>query len=60
MIRKGNLRPVIKWAGGKSQLLGEISSRYPKELGKSINKYAEPFIGGGAVLLHILEHYTLS
>ncbi len=41
------VRPVLKWAGGKTQLLPQIAQRYPQELGKKISKYAEPFIGGG-------------
>ncbi len=53
------LKPFIKWAGGKGQLLEEIGSRYPMELGKSIRKYAEPFVGGGAVLFDILGKYLL-
>lgn len=48
------IKPIIKWAGGKGQLLGEIRRRYPAGLGTSITKYAEPFVGGGAVLLDIL------
>ncbi|MBP3222613.1 MAG: DNA adenine methylase [Actinomycetaceae bacterium] len=44
-VRK--LHPVVKWAGGKTQLITQISKRYPLELGKSITKYAEPFVGGG-------------
>ena len=61
-LRKANpekVKPIVKWAGGKSQLLDEIQKRYPKELGKRINKYAEPFVGGGAVLLNILSEYEL-
>ncbi len=50
-------RPFVKWLGGKGQLLPEIRKIYPKELGKSITKYAEPFIGGGAVLFDILNRY---
>lgn len=38
-------RPVLKWAGGKTQLLPAISRRLPKH----IETYFEPFIGGGAV-----------
>ncbi|WP_048113873.1 DNA adenine methylase [Candidatus Methanoplasma termitum] len=53
------LRPFIKWAGGKNQLLPEIQKRYPKELGKDINKYAEPFVGGGAILFDIVTSYDL-
>ena len=52
-------KPFIKWVGGKGQLLSEINKLYPVELGKSINKYAEIFIGGGAVLFDILSKYTL-
>jgi len=52
--------PFIKWAGGKSQILEEIRSKYPKKLGKELNKYAEPFVGGGAVLFDILNKYDLS
>jgi DNA adenine methylase len=54
-----NLKPFLKWAGGKGQLVEEISKRYPSELGKSIKRYAEPFIGGGAVLFDILNKYEL-
>ncbi len=44
------VKPVLKWAGGKRQLLDEIRSCIPDFLGT----YYEPFIGGGAVLLNIL------
>ncbi len=51
-------KPFLKWAGGKNQLLSEIGKYYPfDKLG--ITKYAEPFIGGGAVLFDILNKYTL-
>lgn len=44
-------KPFIKWVGGKSQLLEEIKERYPPK----IEKYCEPFVGGGAVLFDILS-----
>lgn len=47
-------KPFVKWAGGKSQLLNEIRLRYPA----NIEKYCEPFVGGGAVLFDILETYN--
>lgn len=53
------VKPFIKWAGGKTQLLPQIKNKYPLELGKTINKYCEPFIGGGAVLFDVLSRYEL-
>jgi DNA adenine methylase len=53
------VRPFVKWAGGKSQILNDIQKVYPEELGNFINKYAEPFVGGGAVLFDILSKYDL-
>ena len=51
-------KPFVKWAGGKGQLLDEIDLR----LGRMMEKhpsclYVEPFVGGGAVLFHVLKHY---
>jgi DNA adenine methylase len=43
------LQPFLKWAGGKSQLLKEISNFMPGEF----NNYFEPFVGGGAVLFEL-------
>jgi len=51
--------PFVKWAGGKSQILSEIRANYPKELGKKLIKYAEPFVGGGAVLFDVLNGFDL-
>lgn len=38
-------KPVLKWAGGKTQLLDELTNKAPA----SFNRYIEPFIGGGAM-----------
>ena len=38
-------KPVLKWAGGKTQLLSELLPRMPQKY----NNYIEPFIGGGAL-----------
>lgn len=53
-------RPFLKWAGGKGQLLGQIKQHLPSDLqpGK-ISKYAEPFIGGGAVFFLIANEYEV-
>ena len=52
------VKPFLKWAGGKGQLIKEIEQYYPFENGE-ITKYAEPFVGGGAVLFDILSRYNL-
>lgn len=51
-------KPFLKWAGGKGQLLKEISAYYPFEKDKTITKYAEPFVGGGAVLFDVLNKFS--
>ena len=57
--RLKTVKPFLKWAGGKSQILNDIREKYPKELGYKIIKYAEPFLGGGAVLFDILNNYNI-
>ena len=51
-------KPFLKWAGGKSQLIKEIECFYPFKDG-NITKYAEPFLGGGAVLFDELNKFEL-
>jgi len=46
-------KPFIKWVGGKGQLLEEIRKKYPTH----IEKYCEPFVGGGAVLFDVLNKF---
>lgn len=43
------MKPVLKWVGGKTQLLQEIRQRIPADIGT----YYEPFIGGGAVFFDL-------
>lgn len=58
IVSDKTVKPFLKWAGGKGQLLKEIEKYYPFSDGK-ITKYAEPFVGGGAVLFDILSKYDL-
>ncbi|WP_322513574.1 DNA adenine methylase [Chloroflexus sp.] len=48
-------RPFLKWAGGKSQLLPELSRRIPERFGR----YHEPFVGGGALFFYLWNHNRL-
>ena len=38
-------KPILKWAGGKTQMLGDLLPKVPKSYGR----YIEPFFGGGAM-----------
>ena len=49
-------KPFIKWVGGKSQLIPEITQRLPEYIEKGIPyQYVEPFTGSAAVALHLLD-----
>ena len=53
-------KPFLKWAGGKGQLLAQIGQHFPPELWEgSLTKYAEPFIGGGAVFFQIASNFNM-
>ena len=49
MNSKKYIKPFLKWAGGKAQLLGELMCLSPRRFGR----YFEPFIGGGALLFEL-------
>jgi len=44
-------KPFVKWAGGKRQLITSLEGHLPKKF----NTYFEPFLGGGALLFHLLN-----
>ena len=43
-------KPYLKWAGGKRQMRHWLASKMPQ----NIDHYIEPFLGGGAMALHLL------
>lgn len=54
------IKPFVKWAGGKGSLISQLTNFYPFELKDGIiEKYVEPFVGGGAVLIDILQKYDI-
>jgi DNA adenine methylase len=50
-----SINPILKWAGGKRQLLEKIKEHMPK----TFNVYFEPFFGGGAVLFALLPQHAV-
>lgn len=49
MRKNPNVAPVVKWVGGKRQLLEDLAPLFPKR----VASYCEPFLGGGAVLFRL-------
>lgn len=45
------MKPLIKWVGGKTQILDEVLDTFPTH----IKNYYEPFVGGGSVLIEVLQ-----
>lgn len=51
-------KPFVKWAGGKGQLLQQLDGLLPKRLAERKGfTYIEPFVGGGAMLFHMLQKF---
>ena len=48
-LRKTTVKPVLKWAGGKRQLLPQLLQRMPRQY----KSYLEPFFGGGALFFQL-------
>ncbi len=48
-MRRGTPRPIVKWAGGKGQLLQDLEDNLPT----SFETYYEPFFGGGALFFFL-------
>ena len=46
--------PILKWAGGKRQILDAVRSCFPPE--SECNRYHEPFFGGGALFFREAPH----
>ena len=50
------MKPIIKWVGGKTQILDKVLETFPRE----IENYHELFVGGGSVLFGLLESKNIT
>lgn len=62
VAKKNNIlakaKPFVKWAGGKGHLLNQLDLLLPENFDELQNvTYIEPFVGGGAMLFHMLQKY---
>ena len=55
-VKSRGVKPVLKWVGGKSQLLDKLMGNFPKNM----HNYHEIFLGGGSVLLAFLTHLRIN
>jgi D12 class N6 adenine-specific DNA methyltransferase len=51
--KKVEAQPFLKWAGGKASMLRQLEEFFPNE----IDRYIEPFLGGGAVFFHLKHRF---
>jgi len=51
------VKPFLKWAGGKTQLISDIERNMPVFVLNKKFVFIEPFVGSGAVLFWMLNHY---
>lgn len=59
MSKNNNIKPFLKWVGGKTKLLSEIEKNFPKNLRNRKFNYVEPFLGGGAVFFHLVQNFNI-
>lgn len=61
MNKRYNAKPFLKWVGGKTQLLTDLEARLPQRIKATgtIDKYIEPFVGGGALFFYLKSKYII-
>lgn len=58
-VKQTIAKPFLKWAGGKGKLIEQLVNYFPLEMTTGqLTKYAEPFIGGGALYFHVAQNYS--
>ena len=56
------MKPFIKWAGGKTELLPVLEDNLPQQIreNKEIDTYIEPFVGAGAFFIYLASNYKFN
>ena len=61
VLKMTNAKPFLKWAGGKTQIRDELIARLPGCIidNMVIDRYIEPFVGGGAIFFYLKNKYSI-
>ena len=59
MAQNLNIRPFLKWVGGKRKLIPQLEVKFPDYIKSNEFTYVEPFLGGGAMFFYLISKYSI-
>ena len=54
-----NVKPFLKWVGGKRKLIPQLEVKFPDYIKNNEFIYVEPFLGGGAMFFYLISKYSI-
>ncbi len=54
-----NVKPFLKWVGGKRKLIPHLEVKFPAYIKNNEFTYVEPFLGGGAMFFYLISKYSI-
>ena len=54
-----NVKPFLKWVGGKRKLIPQLEVKFPAYIKNNEFTYVEPFLGGGAMFFYLISKYSI-
>ena len=59
MVQNLNVKPFLKWVGGKRKLIPQLEVKFPAYIKNNEFTYVEPFLGGGAMFFYLISKYSI-
>ena len=59
MVQNLNIKPFLKWVGGKRKLIPQLEVKFPDYIKSNEFTYVEPFLGGGAMFFYLISKYSI-